>query len=135
MDLSNLENIEHMTGKDADGNEVFYRLLPKEMIELNMEIGMHHPQLLMLLQEGLRSDAYDISIFFGILFAYCGIVLDSTNSPHGYSVKELCEQASRALINKRENTAVSVNTIPSAQSLVQHLIDAKEESKEIKILN
>jgi len=117
-------------GFDANtGERLFYQLLPKELIDLNMEIACYHPKLQEVLNEGLRLDAYDISTFFGMVFAYCGVVQDGE-----YSVQELAEQASRALVNKRENAVVSINTIPTAQGLVQHIIDMKEGSKEQEII-
>ncbi len=135
LELGNLDNIEgRPAGKDAEGNDLYYRLLPKPMIELNLEIALHHPKLQVLLDEGLRSDAYDISNYFGIIFAYCGIVLDSTGSEHGYSVLELCEQGVRALVNKRDGLAVSVNTIPTSEMLMKGLMDLKEGNKEAEIV-
>lgn len=117
-------------GFDANsGEQLFYQLLPKELIELNMEIACYHPELVKLIDEGLRLDAYDVSTFFGIILAYCGVATDGS-----YSVLELAEQASRALVNKRENAVVSINTIPSAQGLVQHIMDMKEGSKEQEII-
>ena len=119
FDLSVLDDIAGApAGFDANtGEQLFYQLLPKEMVELNIEIGMHHPKLLKLLGDGLRDDAYSPDRFFGIIFAYCGIALDGT-----YPMLELCEQAARALINKREVLATSVNTIPTSQALVRHII-------------
>ena len=117
-------------GFDANtGEQLFYQLLPKELIDLNMEIALCHPELVKLLDEGLRTDAYDISTFFGIVLAYCGVACEGD-----YSTLELAEQSARALVNKRENMAVSVNTIPTAQGLVQHIIDMKEGSKEVEII-
>lgn len=139
LQLGNLDNIEgRPAGTDADGNQLYYRLLPKNLIELNIEIGLHHPKLLKLLEENLRDDAYSPEMFFGTLFAYCGIALDSIQSEHGYSVNELIEQGTRALINKREGLAMGVNTIPTADGLVRFLKDAKDayeapEAKEITL--
>lgn len=117
-------------GFDANtGEQLFYQLLPKELIDLNMEIALYHPELVKVLDEGLRTDAYDVSVFFGMIFAYCGVASDGT-----HTVQELAEQASRALVNKRENAVVSINTIPSAQGLVQHIIDMKEGNKEQEII-
>ena len=121
-------------GQDEHGNNMFLQVLPKPLIELNMEIAIYHPECQRLINEGLRADAYDIGTYFGIIFAYCGIALDSTNSEHGYQVLELCEQGLRALQNKRGEMAISINTIPSVQGLVQHVIDMKEDSKKIEIL-
>ncbi len=128
--LEKLDDIDgRPAGLDDDGNQLYYQLLPRELIELNMEIALKHPKLQQLLNEGLRSDAYDMSTFFGIIFSYCGIAQDGM-----YEVGEMAEQATRALVNKRENMAVSVNTIPTAQGLVQHIIDMKEGNKEVEIV-
>lgn len=128
--LEKLDDIDgRPAGLDDAGNQLYYQLLPRELIELNMEIALKHPKLQQLLNEGLRADAYDMSTFFGIIFSYCGIALDGS-----YEVGEMAEQATRALVNKRENMAVSVNTIPTAQGLVQHIIDMKEGNKEIEII-
>lgn len=122
-------------GFNEAGEQLYAVMLPPEVIALNVEIGLHHPELVKLLNEGMRSDAYDISSYFGIIFAYCKIGLDSSLSSHGYSVNELVEQAGRALINKREEIAVGINTIPSVQGLVQGLIDMKAEAEKIQIVN
>lgn len=122
--LNNLEG--KAAGFDEEGNQRFIRLLPKELLLMNMEIAIHHPILQELLNEGLRDDAYSPDSYFGIIFAYCGIALDSTNTPHGYRVDELIEQGTRALIAKRSETGISVNTMPSMQALVGHMLDMKK---------
>jgi hypothetical protein len=128
--LEKLDDIDgRPAGLDDAGNQLYYQLLPRELIELNMEIALKHPKLQQLLNEGLRSDAYDMSTLFGIIFSYCGIAQDGV-----YEVGEMAEQATRALVNKRENMAVSVNTIPTAQGLVQHIIDMKEGNKGLEIV-
>lgn len=133
--MGDLDKIEGKPlGVDSQGRPLFARLLPKALLEMNLEIAINHPECQRLLNEGLREQAYDVETYFGIIFAYCGIALDSTNSPHGYKVDELIEQGTRALISKRTASAVSVNTIPSAQALIGHLLDMKGAGDEQAVL-
>lgn len=139
MSAHEIAGYEHIHGQPLGfdpntGKQLYANMLPPEMVAMNVEIGMHHPELVRLLDEGLRNDAYGLDSYFGIVFAYCGIALDSSESATGYSVAELVEQAGRALVNKRENVAVSINTIPSVQSLVQFAIDSKEAHKEQELI-
>lgn len=126
MNLNDLNYIDGTKIKDSNGNELTIHLLPPQIINMYVEIVTNHPKLVQLLKDNLPEDNYSPEIFFGIVGAYCGIVLDSSESAHGYSLQELYEQLGNALINKRECTAVSVNTVPTVQTLIGQLGEMKE---------
>ena len=104
-------------------------LKSKEQLLVELEIAINHPLLQAELEEVLKNENYDYDIFFGACFAYCGILLDSTNSAYGYAVKELYEQLARALVNKREAIAVSINTMPSPEGLINTMVEMKEANE------
>ena len=105
-------------------------LKSKEQLEVELEIATNHPKLQQLLQEDLKEDNYAYETFFGICFAYCGVILDSTNSQYGYRIDELYEQLGRGLLNKRECMAVSINTIPSKEAIVNILVEMRDTHDE-----
>ena len=123
-DLNNI-NKRKITNPDT-GQELTIHLKSPEQLEVELELYTNHPKLVALLEQLLKEENYDYETFFGTCFAYCGIILDSTNSSGGYSIKELYEQLARALINKRENMAVSINTIPSKEALLGIAAEMKE---------
>jgi hypothetical protein len=86
-----------------------------------------------LLSSSLQEDNFNFETYFGTIAAYCGIALDSTHGPGGYKVQELYEQLGRALINKRDAVAVSVNTMPTAQALIGNILEMKEAHDEQQI--
>lgn len=134
--MNTLDNIDGTIIQTEQGPMTIH-LLPKEAIDLNVEIACNHPKLAAVLNQAMREDNYGPEIYFGCIAAYCGIVLDSTNSESGYSVQELYQQLGNALVNKREEMAVSVNTMPSVQALVgtmQNMKEAHEEEKAKLIL-
>jgi hypothetical protein len=115
------------------GKEVTVYLKHPKMIEVEAEIHTNHPALVRVLHDTLKEENYDFETFFGICFAYCGIVLDSSSSATGYSTEYLYEQLGRALVNKRENMAVSIDTIPSLNALLTTADDLVKAHKEKEI--
>jgi len=90
-------------------------LLPKEVIELNIEILTHHPELTAILHEKLREETCEPDAWYGFVAAYCGIVLDGA-----YDQKYLQEQLYKALISKRAIVQIgeSINTVPVVSPFV-----------------
>lgn len=127
-------DINNIDGKkiinQATGQELTMHLKSKEQMEVEIEIACNHPKLQAELKELLKSENYEYDIFFGACFAYCGITLDSSDSTGGYNIAYLYEQLGRALINKRENMAVGVNTIPTPGMLTNTLAEMKEAHEE-----
>lgn len=123
---------------ESDGVEYTIDLLPIPLFDLNMEILRNHPELVKVITQVSQEDNYSPEIFFGCVAAYCGIVLDSSISPtQTYNIGELVEQLGNALINKREVAIASVNTIPTAATLIQAAgMLAEEDAKDkIKLLS
>ena len=125
-----LDDIDGTTIKGNDGQEYTIHLLPPEMIDLMMEIYSNHPKLAEVLLEASADDNYSVEVFFGSVAAYCGLVLDSSDGNTAYTVGELIEQLGNALINKRENMAVSVNSVPTVQALIGGAVELREAARE-----
>ena len=80
-------------------------ILPREWIELQIEIISNHPKLAQELAILMQQENGDVNVWYGAVGAYLGIVLDGA-----YSQIELCEQFCRGLINKREGLVVATDT-------------------------
>lgn len=109
IDLSQLDDI-----YGADGTNV--HLLPKEVIQLQVEVMSHHPELKKELDAVLPQDNFDPATFYGIIGAYCNIVLDGS-----YDETYLCEQLRKALVDKRVAICINsgVNTVKVSKALLQ----------------
>jgi hypothetical protein len=95
-------------------NGMFVRLLPPEIIEFNIEIVTHHPELHTELAAALQGNG-EIETYYGVIAAYCGIVLDGA-----YNQKELVEKLTRALIDKRDG--LKLITIPGVVPVHKELL-------------
>lgn len=96
----------------VDGDNV--QLLPPEIVDMQVEILTHHPELVGLLREIMQANNYGPEFFYGTVAAYCGIVLEGN-----YSQKQLIEELSNALIGKRSIVQViGANTIKVSKELL-----------------
>jgi len=94
MELGHLEDIKESGGMKLD-------ILPAWVIEMQIEILTHHPKLVELLQEGLKDDNFEPETWYGMIAAYCGIVLEGS-----YDQQYLAENLTKQLIAKRSIVAV-----------------------------
>jgi hypothetical protein len=85
------KNIHEIT--EVNGMRV--EMLPQHVIDLNVEI-LQHPDLRAEIAEKMPMHNYDPNIYYGIIAAYCGIVLEGN-----YGQKYLAEQLRDALLRKR----------------------------------
>lgn len=91
---------DNIHGKPAPGScnaETRMELFPPHVINLQMEIMCYHPELVAefnrLVEEEEQMDA---SLFYGMIGAYCGLVMDGD-----YGQETVAEQLLKALENKR----------------------------------
>jgi hypothetical protein len=107
--------LDTIDGTMVDGKIV--RLLPPEIIAMNTEIMLNHPELVPLLNANLTNENHEPDIFYGTVAAYCGIELNGS-----YGQQYLIEQLSRALVRKRtvavtlaggSEDQLGINTMPS----------------------
>lgn len=101
-------------GQEIDGKTI--TILPREWLELQIEIISNHPQLANELATLMQNENGDVNVWYGAIAAYLGIVLEG-----GYSQLELCEQFTRGLINKREGLVVAADSriVPISKELLQ----------------
>ena len=110
FDTSQLDSITEVNGMKVE-------MLPKAVIEFNVEIVSHHPELVRLLSENLKTNNFEPDIYYGTIAAYCGIVLEGA-----YNQEYLIEQLSKALIAKRSTLVVATlgaDTIKIPKVLLQ----------------
>ena len=119
IQLGQLEDIKEVNGMRIE-------LLPACVIELQVEIISHHPELMRLLQEGSQDDNYSPEIYYGIIAAYCGIVLDGA-----YNQEYLIDQLTKALVGKRSVVSVrgALNIAKIPKELLQTYGDDANGSK------
>lgn len=110
FDTSQLDGITEVNGMRIE-------MLPKAVIEFNIEIASHHPELIKLLNESLKVNNFEPDIYYGTIAAYCGIVLEGA-----YNQEYLIEQLSKAIIAKRTTLVVATlgaDTVKVAKALLQ----------------
>lgn len=112
MELGHLEDIKESGGMKLD-------ILPAWVIEMQIEILANHPQLVKLLQEGLKGDNFEPETWYGLIAAYCGIALDGA-----YSQQYLAENLTKQLIAKRSIVKVVSTDIdgPNIVSVSKELL-------------
>jgi hypothetical protein len=72
-------------------------MLPECVINLNVEIILHHPECVKLMQESLKESNFDPLSYLSLVAAYCNILVDGE-----YDSEELVDTLMKALVAKRE---------------------------------
>lgn len=72
-------------------------MLPECIINLNVEVLLHHPECVKLMQESLKDDNFDPINYICLVAGYCNILVDGE-----YDSEELIETLMKALVAKRE---------------------------------
>ena len=106
-DLAHLDDLKQV-------GDMYIHLLPKEIIELNIEIISHHPELKAELEAALKGSG-EIETYYGVIAAYCGLVLDGA-----YDQKELVRKITRGLMDKR--LGITVVAIPGVTTVPKELL-------------
>lgn len=94
MNLSQLNDIKEVGGLRIE-------MLPEWVIRMHIEVVTHHPKLSEELNAALKEDNMEPEVFYGVIAAYCGIVLDGN-----YDQRYLAESLTEALIDKREGILI-----------------------------
>jgi len=91
---------DNIHGKPAPGScnaETRMELFPPHVIDLQIEMMCYHPKLIEEFKRlAADEEQFDASLFYGMIGAYCGLVMDGD-----YGQETVAEQLLKALENKR----------------------------------
>lgn len=94
VNLAQLDEIKEICGLRVE-------MLPPWVIGLNIEVVTHHPALSKELNRALKEDNMEPETFYGVIAAYCGLVLEGA-----YNQQYLAESLTKALVDKRDGICV-----------------------------
>lgn len=99
-------------------------MTPIEVMELQVEIMVHHPLLVKELEEKLAANNYEFDMYLGIIAAYCEIVLDGT-----YDTMTLVNKLYHSLLKKRDVIIVATKEINDVVPMPRPMFDSIEQEK------